>query len=137
MIDGAQRGDTARAGLFVSLKGLLGTSLALLQNRLQLLGIELAEERLRLLTLLTYGAVAFVCFGAGAVFLAVFITVLLWDTNRLLALGTFSALFLTGGVVSLVVARRYARAGSTLFKASLGELGKDREALQGEAGSPR
>ena len=66
--------------------------------------VELAEERLRLLSLVTYGAVAFICLSAGLVFLAVFLTVLLWDSNRLLALGIFSALFLGGGIVALMMA---------------------------------
>jgi uncharacterized membrane protein YqjE len=70
------------------------------QNRLQLLGVELAEERGRLLSLLTYGAIALICLSAGLVFLAVFLTVLLWDSHRLLALGMFSALFLGAGIAT-------------------------------------
>ena len=92
MTDGTPGGEASRAGLFASLKGLFGTSLALAQNRLQLLGVELAEERGRLLSLLTFGAIALICLSAGLVFLAVFLTVLLWDSHRLLALGVFSAL---------------------------------------------
>ena len=131
-------GTASRAGLFASLKGLFGTSLALVQNRLQLLGVELAEERLRLLSLATYGAIALICLGAGLVFLAVFLTVLLWDSHRLLALGVFSALFLGAGIATLLVAMNHARAGSTLFKASLAELARDREALaQGGASALR
>ena len=131
-------GTASRAGLFASLKGLFGTSLALAQNRLQLLGVELAEERGRLLSLLTYGAIALICLSAGLVFLAVFLTVLLWDSHRLLALGVFSALFLGAGIATLLVAVNFARAGSTLFKASLAELARDREALaQGGASAPR
>ncbi len=131
-------GEASRAGLFASLKGLFGTSLALAQNRLQLLGVELAEERLRLLSLLTWGAIALICLAAGLVFLAVFLTVLLWDSHRLLALGVFSALFLGAGVATLLMAMSFARAGSTLFKASLAELARDREALaQGDAPGSR
>jgi uncharacterized membrane protein YqjE len=129
MTDDTPGGAAYRAGLFASLKGLFGTSLALVQNRLQLLGVELAEERLRLLSLLTYGAIALVCLSAGLVFLAVFLTVLLWDSHRLLALGIFSALFLGGGIVALMMAMNLAKAGSTLFKASLAELAKDRDTL--------
>ncbi len=129
MIGDTPGGAASRAGLFASLKGLFGTSLALVQNRLQLLGVELAEERLRLLSLLTYGAVALVCLSAGLVFLAVFLTVLLWDSHRLLALGVFSALFLGVGIATLLMAMNFARAGSTLFQASLAELARDREAL--------
>ncbi|MDE2442329.1 MAG: phage holin family protein, partial [Betaproteobacteria bacterium] len=76
--------EPRRTGLFASLKGLLGTSLTLLQTRLQLLATELEEERQRLLALLLWGAVAVLALGAGAIFLAIFLTVLLWDSQRLL-----------------------------------------------------
>lgn len=138
MAEGTPGGEASRAGLFASLKGLFGTSLSLVQNRLQLLGVELAEERLRLLSLVTYGAVALICLSAGLVFLAVFLTVLLWESHRLLALGVFSALFLGAGIATLLMAMSYARAGSTLFKASLAELARDRETLaQSESAGPR
>lgn len=121
-------------GLFASAKGLLGTGLALLHNRLELLGVELAEERVRLVSLLVYGAAAVLCLAAGLIFLAVLLTVLLWDSNRLLALGVFSALFLGAGVASLAVAMGLARSGSKLFSASLAELRKDRDALSAGGG---
>lgn len=116
-------------GLFASARGLLGTTLALLHNRLQLLGVELAEEKLRLLAILGYGAVAVIGLGAGAVFLAIFITVLFWDEHRLLLLGLFSAAFLGGGYFALRVALRNVRAGSNVFAASLVELRKDADGL--------
>jgi len=116
-------------GLFASAKGLLGTGVALLHNRLELFGVELAEERGRLVSLLAYGGAAFLCIAAGLLFLAIFLTVLLWESNRLLALGVFSALFLGAGIVSLVLAMGMARSGSKLFAASLAELRQDRDAL--------
>lgn len=116
-------------GLFASTKGLLGTGVTLLHNRLELLGVELAEERVRLVSLLAYGGAAFLCIAAGLIFLAIFLTVLLWENNRLLALGVFSALFLGAGVASLTLAMSLARSGSKLFSASLAELRSDREAL--------
>lgn len=116
-------------GLFASTKGLLGTGVTLIHNRLELLGVELAEERVRLVSLLAYGGAAFLCISAGLIFLAIFFTVLLWDSNRLLALGVFSALFIGAGVASLMLAMNLARSGSKLFSASLAELRKDSEAL--------
>jgi len=116
-------------GLFVSAKGLLGTGVTLLRNRLELLGVELAEERTRLFSLLAYGGAAFLCLAAGLIFLAIFLTVLMWDSNRLLALGVFAALFLGTGIVSLMLAMGLARSGSKLFSASLAELRKDSQAL--------
>lgn len=124
--------SSSRAGLLVSLKGLLGTTTALLKNRLELLGVELAEERERLLALLVWSVVACVGLAAGLVFFAVLITVLLWDSNRLLALGIFSALFLGAGFYALAMTSRLARAGSKLFAASLAELHKDGAALAPE-----
>jgi uncharacterized membrane protein YqjE len=115
--------------LLESLRGAADSGLALLSNRLQLLGTELAEERTRLVALLTYGAVAIVGLSAGLVFLAIFITVLLWDNNRLLALGLFSLLFLGSGAIALMTALSYARRPTALFAASLSELRKDRDAL--------
>lgn len=127
---GDRMGQVAnQGGLFASTKGLLGTGVTLLRNRLELLGVELAEERVRLVSLLAYGGAAFLCIAAGLVFLAIFLTVLLWENNRLLALGVFSALFLGAGIASLTLAMSLARSGSKLFSASLAELRSDREAL--------
>ncbi len=128
MVDAAGNAP-ARSGLFASAKGLLGTSVTLVHNRLELLGVEVAEERVRLVSLLAYGGAAFLCLAAGLIFLAVFLTVLMWDNNRLLALGVFSALFLGAGIASLLLTMSLARSGSKLFSASLAELRKDSDAL--------
>ena len=128
MVDAAGNAPGHRR-LFASTKGLLGTGVTLLHNRLELLGVELAEERVRLVSLMAYGGAAFLCLAAGQIFLAIFLTVLLWDSNRLLALGVFSALFLGAGIASLMLAMSLARSGSKLFSASLAELRKDRDAL--------
>lgn len=120
----------ARPGLFASVKGLLGTSLTLLQTRLQLLATELEEERQRLLALLLWGAVAVLALGAGLLFLAIFLTVLFWDSQRLLVLGIFSALFLVLGLVAVYLTWRLGRSPSGLFAASMAELSRDRAALR-------
>lgn len=125
--------DTARSGgLFASLRGLLTTGLGIAKTRLELLATELEEEKARLLGLLVYGAAAFVLLAAGLIFLAIFLTVLLWDSNRLLVLGIVTALFLGGGGVALMVSLGLARSKSRLFAASLAELERDRAALGSE-----
>ena len=137
MGDGADR-ESGQRGLFASTKGLLGTGVTLIHNRLELLGVELAEERVRLTAMLAYGGAAFLCITAGLIFFAIFVTVLLWDSNRLLALGIFSALFLGAGIASLTLAISLGRSGSKLFSASLAELRKDRDALSnGSAAKPQ
>jgi len=120
--------STSRGGLFASLRGLAATGLALLQTRLELLAVEVQEEKARTVSLIAYSIATVLLLGAGAIFLAVFVTVLLWDSNRLLALGVFAALFLGGGVLCLLAVRRLAATPSTLFVGSLAELAKDRAA---------
>lgn len=127
MVDAARPG-----GLFASLKGLLVTGLGLARTRLELLVTELEEEKARLLGLIVYGAAAFVLLAAGLIFLAIFLTVLFWDSNRLLVLGVITALFLGGGGVALTVCLGLARSRSRLFAASLAELERDRAALGSE-----
>jgi uncharacterized membrane protein YqjE len=119
-----------RPGLVASVRGLAATTVALASNRLSLLGVELAEEQARLLSLLLYGVAAVLSLGAGLMFFAVLVTVLLWDNNRLLALGIFSALFIGAGSVCVLVARNLALRQSRLFEASLAELSKDHSALR-------
>lgn len=125
----AAGGSPDPRGLFASTKGLLSTGVGLVHNRLQLFGVELAEERVRLVSMIAYGGAALLGIVAGLTFLAIFFTVLLWESNRLLVLGVFSALFLVAGIVSLMLTVKLARSASRPFTASLEELRKDRDAL--------
>jgi len=76
-----------------------------------------------------FGGIALFCLAVGSVFLAIFITVLLWDSHRLLVLGSLTVFFLGLGGAAVVMFRARASAGSKLFAASLAELGKDRQQL--------
>jgi uncharacterized membrane protein YqjE len=113
-----------------SLKGLAATVLELLQLRLELLSVEAQEEVLRVGALLVYGAVAVAFLSLGVVFLALLITVALWDSHRLLALAVFTALFLLMGGVAAWLARERVRSGTRLFSASAEELRQDRDGLR-------
>lgn len=130
MSDTREQSPLRSRGLFSSLRSLVATSVATLKNRLELLSTELEEERARVLGLLAWGGAALLLLAAGTVFFAVFLTVLLWDSHRLLALGIFSALFLGAGALALVTAVRLANGGSRLFAASLAELTRDQAALE-------
>jgi uncharacterized membrane protein YqjE len=121
--------DAPRAGLFASLRGLLATAVGLVHTRLELLATEFQEEKIRLLSAVAYGAAAVLLLSIGAVFLAVFLTVLFWDSNRLLVLGIGTFFLLGGGVLALMMAVRLAQSGSRLFSASLAELRRDRAGL--------
>lgn len=113
-----------------SLRGLASTVLELLQVRLELLSVEAQEEVLRVGALMVYGAIAVTFLSLGLTFLALLITVALWDSHRLLALAVFTALFLSMGGVAAWLARERVQSGTRLFSASIEELRQDREELR-------
>lgn len=116
-------------GMLRSLRGLISTGIALIETRLELLTTELKEEKTRVVSLLIYALAALILLSVGTVFLAVLFTALLWESNRLLALGVFATLFLGGGVFALAMAMRLVRQQSQLFASTLAELKGDRAAL--------
>lgn len=116
-------------GIARSLRNLAGTAVGIAHTRLELLAVELQEERLRLGTLALYAFGAVFFLGFGAVLLAVLFAVVLWDSHRMAAIALPTALFLGAGLLCATLARRQQRAGSRLFRASLDELSRDRQAL--------
>ncbi|MGE5467880.1 MAG: phage holin family protein [Ignavibacteria bacterium] len=120
-------------GMLRSLRGLISAGIELVETRLELLTTELKEEKTRVVSLLIYALAALILLSVGTVFLAVLFTALLWESNRLLALGIFATLFLGGGVFALVMAVRLVRQQTRLFAATLSELKGDREALDRDA----
>ena len=119
-----------RPRLAESLHGIVDAGLRMVQTRLELLGIELQEEKLRLTSLALNAVLAGLLLGFGLVFLMVFLTVLFWEEHRLLALGISTAICLIGGLIAARNAGRAFRSGSKLFSASLAELTRDRAALR-------
>jgi uncharacterized membrane protein YqjE len=122
--------DPAHARLGESLKGLADSGLATVQTRLELFSVELKEEKLRAGSFLFDTVLAALFIGFGFVFLLAFLTILFWDSHRLLSLGLATAGLLAAGVWAGTRAAARLRAGSRLFAASLAEIAQDREALR-------
>ncbi|TAH46955.1 MAG: hypothetical protein EYC67_07905 [Betaproteobacteria bacterium] len=122
--------ETDKPRLTESLHGMLDTGLHAVQTRLELLAVEVQEEKLRVTSLLFNTLLSAVMLGFGLVFVAIFLTVLFWEEHRLLALGLACVVFLGGGVLTASNAAREIRRGSRLFAASLAELARDRDAVQ-------
>ena len=111
-------------------RGLLADVIELAQVRFELFTVEAREELARLASMAVMGALAVVFASFGLIFLAIFLTVLLWDSHRLLALGVFTALFLGGGGVLALLVWRKAKEGSRMFGASRDEMRRDQERLR-------
>lgn len=117
---------TRSAGLFASVRTLLGTCLGIAQTRLELLATELEEERLRLAKMLWYGFLILFFLGGGILLLTLLVIVAFWDSHRLMALALAAAIYLGIALLCFVWLRRQAGHKPRLFAASLAELGKDR-----------
>ncbi len=111
-------------------RGLFADLIELAQVRFELFTVEAREELSRLAGMAVMGALALVFVSFGLIFLAIFLTVLLWDSQRLLALGVFTALFLGGGAVLALLAWNKARQGLRMFAATRDELRRDQERLR-------
>lgn len=119
-------------GLIASVKNIAATLVALIRTRLELLSTDLEEGWIRLVSLLITAFVALFCLCFGMVLLAIFIIVLLWDTHRLLILGSLTAIFITAGIVICVLAVRALKAMPRLFETSIIELAKDQKQLDSD-----
>ncbi len=120
----------SRPRLAESLHGIIDAGLKTAQTRLELLAVELQEEKLRLTGLALNTVLAGLLLGFGLVFLMIFLTVLFWEEHRLLALGISTAVCLVGGLIAASNAGRAFRSGTKLFSASLAEFARDRAALR-------
>jgi uncharacterized membrane protein YqjE len=116
-------------GLLASLRNLAKTFVALLQTRLELFANEIDEARVRLARIMVLALTALFCLGLAVVLLVLFIAVLFWEENRLLAIGVLAGLFGLGGIAALLALRSEARRRSRFLSATLAELRKDEKDL--------
>ena len=116
-------------GLMESLKRMAGTLLAIFQTRLELLSIEVEEERLNIKQMLLYGSIALLFFGLATILLTTFVVVVFWDSYRLQVLASFIVLYFVVGLLAWNALHRVANKKSQLFSASLAALADDRDQL--------
>jgi uncharacterized membrane protein YqjE len=123
------RPGSPRGGLLVSLRRLIATALELAQVRLELLGTELEEQKLRVLAGLVWAALGVILLGVGFALFAGLVLLLVGEGYRLHALGALILLFLAGGALVLRHAQARLKTPPGIFAASLAELAQDRDAL--------
>jgi len=105
------------------------TLLSFVLTRTRLAATELEEQALRLIEIVVWLAVALFFIGIAIVFVAVLVVLLFWDSNRLLAAGLLTALFVSVGTGAALIARRLLRERPKLLAATLAELERDRNSL--------
>ncbi|MGZ2743844.1 phage holin family protein [Burkholderia stagnalis] len=115
------------------LRRFAGSAIGLLQTRLELAGIELAEEKERLMGVLFLGLAAMMLATMALISLTVLVTIAFWDTYRWQSLAVITALYAFAGIACALKARAGVRDAPIMFEATLAELEKDREVFRGKS----
>jgi uncharacterized membrane protein YqjE len=116
-------------GLFVSLKRLWRTLLVIAENRLELILVEVEEERRRAFEALLLTVVLGVVGAMTLLMATLTVVVIFWDTHRLVVLAGLSVLYLLATVAAYWRLRRRLNHWS-LFSASLAEFKRDKACLE-------
>ncbi len=119
-------------GLLAATRNSAATLLATGRTRLELLGNEIREEKLRAVSLLLLTQVAAFCLMLGTILAVALLVVLFWD-DRVGLLGGLTAVFLAGSGWAYLAVKRSLRGSGGLFTASVTELGEDLRQLKGAA----
>lgn len=118
-------------GLRKSVFGVASSLVGLMRTRLELLALEAAGEKSRLLKLLGMAFAALLFLTLAVLVFTITVAVAFWPTeDRYLALGLLAAFYLVVGVALLLVVRHGLLYGPAPFAATLEELGRDAELLE-------
>jgi uncharacterized membrane protein YqjE len=118
-------------GVLDSLRRLAGTLIDAMRTRLELIATDIEEERAWIARMALLAAFAGFCLALAVNLAVLFLVVLFWESNRLLAIGALAGVFAALAVALGFAARGAAARRPRLFSATLAELRKDRENVQG------
>lgn len=111
-------------GLFAGLRNLLATLVAIARTRLELLGVEVEEETVRLLGLVAKGVAAMFLLGLGIILLIACAAAAFWE-QRVAIFGLCALFTLLGGFFFFLAVKKQLSQPSALFRTSLAELDTD------------
>ena len=105
------------------------TLLSFVLTRARLAATELEEQALRLTEILIWVAAAGFFLGVAVLFTAILVVLAYWDSNRVLAAGLLTLLFVSIGTGAALFARQLLRERPKMLAATLAELERDRDTL--------
>jgi uncharacterized membrane protein YqjE len=112
-----------------SVREIARTLLSFAETRTRLAATEIEEQAVRVVEILVWLAVALFFLSLALLFLAIVIVLLFWDSNRLLAAGLLTALYLGAGAAAALVARSLNRERPKFLAATIAELKLDRDRI--------
>ncbi len=120
----------ATSGLLGSLRGLADALLGSARERLELLTLELQEEKYRAIQLFIWISAAIFSAILAITFVSLTIIYLFWEAARLAVLGGFAALYAAAFVGILLYCRKLISRQPKPFEGTLAELQQDRACIR-------
>jgi uncharacterized membrane protein YqjE len=119
-----------QSGLLGSLSALASTCVGIVYTRLELLTLDLEEDKRQWMQLSALYLSALIALVLGVVFTAILIVVAFWETHRLLVLSLLAIFFFVSSFLLWLLACRKAKAKPKLFLGTMLELVKDMAVLE-------
>ncbi|QYD69748.1 phage holin family protein [Paraburkholderia edwinii] len=116
------------------LRRIFSSVFSILQTRLELIGIELAEEKDRLLAVLFLGLAAMMLAMMSLIALTALIAIAFWDTYRWQALAGITIVYAIAALICGLRARSNLHNAPAVFEATIHEFEKDREIFRKHSG---
>ena len=113
-----------------SIRSFLANWVAVVKTRVEIISVEIEEQREWMEQLLLLAVAAAFCLAVGMILFTFFFVVLFWESHPLVVLGGFTILYLGGGIALWLTLRHKIRTKPRIFSATSAELGKDYSALQ-------
>jgi uncharacterized membrane protein YqjE len=125
--------ETQSAGLLGAVRSLVDNLLGSVHDRIELISLELQEEKQRLIQLFVWISVAVFTGMMALAFASFTLVFLFWESARLIALGALTLLYTGGAVAAIVMLRKQIARQAKPFAASLQELRNDRACIPTES----
>ncbi len=115
-----------------NLRAVSGGFTALVKTRLELLSLELTEEKDRLLSVLLFGAIGLLFLHLALTVVAVLVGLFFWGTEyRYIALAVLVLVYALVGLGCLLLMKKHLGLATTPFAATIDALRDDAQALRG------
>jgi len=124
--------STPSAGILHSVRTFADNLLATVQDRIELVSVELQEEKLRLIKVFIWISAAIFSSVLALMFASITIVYLFWESARLAALIGLTTLYTGATVVIIVAFRSYIARQPKPFAATIAEIKNDRACIQTE-----
>ena len=121
--------EASKSGLWNSLKRIIDALLGTAQNRIELLAVELHEEKCRLAEIIVWTAAVAACGFMALTMVTFTIVFLFWEQGRLFVLIALSVLYVAATAFTWHRLQLRLK-GPSAFSGTIGEIKKDRECLK-------